>query len=259
MTEDVFNKIISRLESLGYYKKCDNQTDYEGFCKFESLFFDDNKWDTRFHSAEPHREEVPLSIILGSDKPDEVQGTLRYHDSITPKVFKDLICILEKRGLVSWGMGATFEGFKEYGCIYINLDRWRTAVYSGEENDVISLSDILGDDYNPETKGFPFKVGDTIRCDKLESWSSETIRECPMGICEGKELVVEKIAEYKRHSIGFQASYNGKSYGFAYTDSNRFSLVLRPARIPRNDEFSVAFTTRTATTIKPILISVPKI
>lgn len=266
ITEEIFDQIVIKLRKIGYIRKSSNQNDYTGFLKFESIFFDDNAWDTRHYSDEPFRDSVPLHEILAISDSSEPEGILIYEDSITSEIFDKIIQTLEDRGVRGEGSCKNYAGFKTYGGLYINPRNWQTCVYTTDDYDEnrLYVSDIIGS-YSAKTVGFPFKVGDTIRCDRLNIWSSHYVYKSPIVICEGKEVVIEKISSPDSDfTVSFQANYKGESYGFAYNADNSYSLVrgLSSSRVQRDEErvaASIVSFSTPDTVSKPIMITVPKI
>ena len=74
---------------------------------------------------------------------------------------------------------------------------------------------------------FPYKVGDRIRCIKLNTWTDTCHDKPPMGICEGKVVEITKVGDFDEacECIPFAATYDGVEYGFSYSDDNKYELV----------------------------------
>lgn len=74
---------------------------------------------------------------------------------------------------------------------------------------------------------FPYKVGDRIRCIKLNTWADTCCDKFPVGICECNVVEITKVGDLDEECecIPFAATYDGVEYGFSYSDDNKYELV----------------------------------
>jgi hypothetical protein len=183
---------------------------------------------------------------------------LKYTSEITEKIFDQIIEKITKEGYSrQGGYRENYSGFKEYGSLYFyktsSSQVWSSAcVNNGSDVENIIVSDIL-------PCNFPFKVGDTIRCDDLHTWSGKVCGGYPIGTCDRKEVIIEAIGEDCATYTPFQARYKDKSYGFSYNSDNSYSLVKTPlGNVQKVVPFLVSSAAFDITT-SPMMISVSKI